>query len=73
MLLSAYYNISDYVMHVVLNSYLYNTLHEILVLSKLCYTIQLTIMILAVLPVFVTGTVADASALSTGGDRMLQQ
>ena len=73
MLLSAYYNISDYVMHVVLNSYLYNTLHEILLLSKLCYTIQLTIMILAVLPVFVTGTVADESALSTGGDRMLQQ
>ena len=73
MLLSAYYNISDYVIHAVLNSYIYNTLHEILLLSKLCYTIQLTIMIPAVLPVFVTGTVADESALSTGGDRMLQQ
>ena len=46
---------------------------RILVLSKLCYAIQLTIMIPAVLPVFVTGAVADESALSTGGDRILQQ
>ena len=46
---------------------------RILVLSKLCYAIQLTIMIPSVLPVFVTGAVADESALSTGGDRILQQ
>ena len=38
-----------------------------------CVIHCLTLMILSVLPVLVTGVVGDESAISTGEDRMLQQ